>query len=72
MDEAHALKNREAQRTTRLRRVANVSRRRVMMTGTPLQNDLNELQNLMHFLLPQVFAAESFENFIEMIKGDDG
>lgn len=90
MDEAHALKNRSAQRTTRLRRwpalpallsrlpashcrgptaaahrlpmpnwlacrVANASRRRVMMTGTPLQNDLNELQNLLHFLLPMVF-----------------
>ena len=26
-----------------------------MMTGTPLQNDLNELQNLLHFLLPTVF-----------------
>lgn len=71
MDEAHALKNREAQRTTRLRRIANLSRRRIMMTGTPLQNDLAELQNLMHFLLPQVFAAESFEDFAEMIQGDE-
>jgi SNF2 family DNA or RNA helicase len=33
MDEAHALKNRNASRTTRLRRVSNVSRRRIMMTG---------------------------------------
>ncbi|EFN58097.1 hypothetical protein CHLNCDRAFT_17545, partial [Chlorella variabilis] len=57
MDEAHALKNRNASRTTRLRRVSNASRRRIMMTGTPLQNDLAELQNLLHFLLPSVFAA---------------
>lgn len=70
MDEAHALKNREAQRTTRLRRVANVSRRRIMMTGTPLQNDLFELQNLMHFLLPQVFASESFEDLAEMVNDE--
>ena len=35
MDEAHALKNRNASRTTRLRRVSNVSRRRIMMTGAP-------------------------------------
>ena len=34
MDEAHALKNRNASRTTRLRRVSNASRRRIMMTGT--------------------------------------
>lgn len=33
MDEAHALKNRNASRTTRLRRVSNASRRRIMMTG---------------------------------------
>ncbi len=33
MDEAHALKNRNASRTTRLRRIANASRRRIMMTG---------------------------------------
>lgn len=71
MDEAHALKNREAQRTTRLRRVANVSRRRIMMTGTPLQNDLFELQNLMHFLLPQIFESESFEDLAEMVNDED-
>jgi SWI/SNF-related matrix-associated actin-dependent regulator 1 of chromatin subfamily A len=71
MDEAHALKNRHAQRTTRLRRVANASRRRIMMTGTPLQNDLAELQNLMHFLLPQVFAAQGFENFAGMLAGNE-
>jgi len=71
MDEAHALKNRNAQRTTRLRRVANTSRRRIMMTGTPLQNDLLELQNLMHFLLPRVFAAQGFENFANMLQGDE-
>jgi SWI/SNF-related matrix-associated actin-dependent regulator 1 of chromatin subfamily A len=71
MDEAHALKNSQAQRTTRLRRVANTSRRRIMMTGTPLQNDLVELQNLMHFLLPRVFAAQGFENFAGMLQGDE-
>jgi len=42
-----------------------------MMTGTPLQNDLVELQNLMHFLLPQVFAAQGFENFADLIQGDE-
>ncbi len=73
MDEAHALKNKEAQRTTRLRRVAAVSRRRIMMTGTPLQNDLFELQNLMQFLLPQVFAskAEAFGDFVEMANDEE-
>ena len=29
-----------------------------MLTGTPLQNDLEELQNLLSFLLPDVFHAD--------------
>ena len=29
-----------------------------MLTGTPLQNDLTELHNLLSFLLPTVFGAE--------------
>ena len=120
--QAHALKNRNASRTTRLRRVSNASRRRIMMTGgwvggflgvpgmqgscaaaagqagmhacsrgghksltpppplvarrppvappagTPLQNDLAELQNLLHFLLPSVFAAQGFEDLAEMLQ----
>lgn len=39
-----------------------------MLTGTPLQNDLNELQNLLHFLLPSVFASEGFEDMAEMLQ----
>jgi hypothetical protein len=30
------------------------SKRRLLITGTPLQNDLMELWSLMHFLMPQV------------------
>jgi hypothetical protein len=30
-----------------------------MLTGTPLQNDLGELQNLLAFLLPDLFQAEA-------------
>jgi hypothetical protein len=30
-----------------------------MLTGTPLQNDLQELQNLLGFLLPDVFQDEA-------------
>jgi len=29
-----------------------------MLTGTPLQNDLKELQNLLGFLLPDIFHEE--------------
>ncbi len=33
-------------------------KRRIMLTGTPLQNDLKELQNLLGFLLPDIFHEE--------------
>lgn len=45
-----------------------VARRRVMMTGTPLQNDLGELQNLLHFLLPNIFSSETVENARDVLK----
>ena len=40
-------------------RVAVLCKRRIMLTGTPLQNDLQELQNLLGFLLPDIFHVES-------------
>jgi len=33
------------------------SQRRLLLTGTPLQNNLMELWSLMHFLMPQVFQS---------------
>ena len=34
-------------------------KQRIMLTGTPLQNDLQELQNLLGFLLPDVFKDDA-------------
>jgi len=48
----------ECWQTLTLRRLAMTCRRRLMLTGTPLQNDLEELQNLLSFLLPDVFQAD--------------
>ena len=36
--------------------MAERCKRRVMLTGTPLQNDLEELQNLLRFLMPKLFT----------------
>ncbi len=35
------------------------SQRRLLLTGTPLQNHLMELWSLMHFLMPTVFSSHS-------------
>ena len=43
LDEAHLVKNRATQRARRLDAVATKARRRVLLTGTPLQNNLGEV-----------------------------
>ena len=61
MDEAHGLKNRNSVRSRKLRLVARACRHRIMLTGTPLQNNLGELQNLLSFVLPEMFAGSAEE-----------
>lgn len=44
---------------------------RLLITGTPLQNNLHELWALLNFLLPEVFhSAEKFEEWFSL--GDGG
>lgn len=37
-----------------------------MLTGTPLQNDLEELQNLLQFILPDVFSKEDINQSADL------
>ncbi|XP_030525754.1 protein PHOTOPERIOD-INDEPENDENT EARLY FLOWERING 1 isoform X2 [Rhodamnia argentea] len=55
LDEAHLIKNWKSQRWQTLLNFH--SKRRILLTGTPLQNDLMELWSLMHFLMPHVFQS---------------
>lgn len=52
------VKNRASGRSRRLEKLADRAQRRVMLTGTPLQNDLQELYNLMQFLNPSTFRHQ--------------
>ena len=61
LDEAHMIKNWQSQRWQTLLRFN--ARRRILLTGTPLQNNLMELWSLMHFLMPKIF--ESHDEFKE-------
>ena len=61
LDEAQNIKNFRSQRWQLLLRFN--TKRRLLLTGTPLQNDVMELWSLMHFLMPQIFA--SHEDFKE-------
>lgn len=56
LDEAHNIKNFESRRWRTL--LAFQAQRRLLLTGTPLQNSLMELWSLMHFLMPQLFRSQ--------------
>ncbi|RLV89267.1 putative ATP-dependent helicase IRC5 [Spathaspora sp. JA1] len=53
VDEGHRLKNNECVLIKFLKKL-NVSNR-LLLTGTPLQNNLNELWSLLNFILPDIF-----------------
>eukprot|EP01116_Phalansterium_solitarium_P012615 TRINITY_DN2906_c0_g2_i3.p1 TRINITY_DN2906_c0_g2~~TRINITY_DN2906_c0_g2_i3.p1 ORF type:complete len:931 (-),score=368.23 TRINITY_DN2906_c0_g2_i3:64-2856(-) len=55
LDEAHNIKNFRSQRWQALLNFN--AERRLLLTGTPLQNDVMELWSLMHFLMPHIFAS---------------
>ncbi|KAJ6132895.1 Helicase C-terminal [Penicillium samsonianum] len=52
-DEGHMLKNHQSQLYEKLIRIR--ARFRLLLTGTPLQNNLQELASLLGFILPSVF-----------------
>lgn len=57
MDEAHVLKDRGSYRRKNLMAVAQNAKQRLMLTGTPLQNDLEELWSLLEFMMPNIFET---------------
>ncbi|KAF6208767.1 hypothetical protein GE061_014507 [Apolygus lucorum] len=72
VDEGHRIKN----HNTKLSRVLGGFRsiNRLLLTGTPLQNNLAELWALLHFLLPEVFdSLDVFETLFtaeELAQGE--
>eukprot|EP01050_Picozoa_sp_SAG11_P007287 SAG11_NODE_601_length_8254_cov_12.333047_3_plen_169_part_00 len=62
IDEAHRIKNENSLLSQIMR--LYTTKCRLLITGTPLQNNLHELWALLNFLLPDVFGdSERFEEF---------
>ncbi|KAI7864350.1 SNF2 family N-terminal domain-containing protein [Spinellus fusiger] len=63
IDEGHRMKNTNSKLTMVLRQYYH-TRYRLILTGTPLQNNLPELWALLNFILPKIFkSVKSFEEW---------
>lgn len=62
MDEAHKLKNKDSKISMLSREIPSCWR--LLLTGTPLQNNLLELWALLNFMMPSVFSSsEDFQHW---------
>ncbi|KAF2451200.1 hypothetical protein P171DRAFT_375186 [Karstenula rhodostoma CBS 690.94] len=70
LDEGHMIKSNVTQISTALKRVS--SEHRLILTGTPVQNDLVELWSLLAWLLPDVFTDNTqalFKESFDLTRG---
>ncbi|KAF5891766.1 SWI/SNF-related matrix-associated actin-dependent regulator of chromatin subfamily A member 5-like, partial [Clarias magur] len=64
IDEAHRIKNEKSKLSEIVREFKTTNR--LLLTGTPLQNNLHELWSLLNFLLPDVFnSASDFDSWFD-------
>uniref|UniRef100_A0A7S0IUA5 Uncharacterized protein n=1 Tax=Calcidiscus leptoporus TaxID=127549 RepID=A0A7S0IUA5_9EUKA len=65
VDEAHRMKNEESKLSQVLRSFSSHSR--LLITGTPMQNNLHELWALLNFLMPDVFSSsDDFDSWFDL------
>ena len=63
VDEGHRLKNKDS-KLSEILRGSYEARNRLLLTGTPIQNNLKELWSLLNFVLPKVFdTSDSFDDW---------
>lgn len=65
VDEAHRLKNSESKLYVTLKQCFEMPRI-ILLTGTPVHNNLKELCALMHFILPDLFNEQEFLSWFPM------
>ena len=73
LDESHHIKNYSAQQTQAVLKLNG--KRRIILNGTPIMNNITDLFPQLHFLLPQLFPSqkqfkEQFEKSLQHKKGE--
>ena len=69
IDEAHRVKNVKSSLSQTVRLIP--TQFRLLITGTPLQNNLQELWALLNFLLPDVFSSsDTFDDWFSLDSGE--
>ncbi len=64
IDEGHRIKNMDCRLIRELQNYRSANR--LLITGTPLQNNLTELWSLLHFLMPDIFTdLQEFESWFD-------
>lgn len=61
VDEAHAFKNRRAERTKAISKLAQAAPRRLLLTGTPVLNTVEDLYSLVQLIRPGTWT--SYQDF---------
>ncbi|GAB4848861.1 ATP-dependent DNA helicase ddm1 [Ancistrocladus abbreviatus] len=65
VDEGHRLKNSKCKLVKELKHLQMENK--LLLTGTPLQNNLAELWSLLNFILPDIFSShEEFESWFDL------
>ncbi|PBK68231.1 hypothetical protein ARMSODRAFT_958356, partial [Armillaria solidipes] len=63
LDEGHKIKNSGTLVAQNLQSIGSLYR--LVLTGTPVQNNLVEVWGLLHFLYPNIFTAKTEQKFLE-------
>lgn len=63
LDEGHKIKNEKSNVSQALQSLK--AEHRLLLTGTPMQNNLREMWSLLHWLFPDVFTLKTSEKFSE-------
>ncbi|KAG8882188.1 hypothetical protein FRB97_008597 [Tulasnella sp. 331] len=71
IDEGHRLKNMESRLVQEIRTYPSANR--LIITGTPLHNNLNELWSLLNFIMPKIFDdLSAFQAWFDPVAASSG